>query len=44
MQDELYEFEETADSGDYEAVFVCLERDARRYNRAFGEEEEAKRI
>lgn len=28
----------------YEDLSDCLERDARRYNRAFGEEEEAMRV
>lgn len=42
MQDEHTEYEYTNNSG-YEEAFESLERDARRYNRAFNEEEEAKR-
>ncbi len=42
MQDEIYESEER-EFYDEEA-FAFMERDARRYNKAFSEEEEAKHI
>lgn len=41
MQDEVLENEERAVYGD--EAFAFIERDARRYNKAFSEEEEAKR-
>ncbi len=42
MQDELTKYEEQMT--DEEDAFAFLERDARRYHKAFGEEEEAKRV
>lgn len=44
MQDDVLLAEASVLDGDYETVFECLERDARRYSRAFSEEEEAKRV
>lgn len=43
MQDEYRDFEERFRQTDSEEAFAFLERDARRYNKAFSEEEEAKR-
>lgn len=42
MQDEILEYEESEVYG--EEAFAFMERDARRYNKAFSEEEEAKHI
>ena len=41
MQDEYNEYEERFADDD---AFAFLERDARRYNKAFSEEEEAKHV
>ncbi len=43
MKDELYGFEDSLIESMDEEAFAFLERDARRYNKAFTEEEEAKR-
>ena len=41
MPDEYYETADRLTYPDSEEAFAELERDARRYNKAFGEEEEA---
>lgn len=44
MQDEYREYAERLQGFDSEEAFALLERDSRRYNKAFTEEEEAKRV
>lgn len=42
MQDDYNEYFERYEAINADEVFLSLERDARRYNKAFTEEEEAK--
>lgn len=44
MQDEYREYAERLQDAYREEMFAFLERDARRYNKAFSEEEEARRV
>ncbi len=44
MQDETLEYTANVAGEDYDEAFAFLERDARRYNKAFSEEAEAKHI